>query len=149
MGNLLHKYISKTNLHLHSQHQKQTLPLKQAILIRIDQPGSGKHTNPTHQIQIGQMQDNQTEQIQMEQTNSTEHIQINPVKQKGNELRPWHNHKHNKTKQQKISLQSSYLTGDGWTRRTNVCIRQHTYTQNYTTCRQCCCLRKSKDRHQN
>ena len=37
---------------------KQTLALEQATLTQIDQPGPGQQTNPTQQIQLGQIQDN-------------------------------------------------------------------------------------------
>ena len=53
---------------------KQTLTLEQATVAQSDQPVPGQQTNPTQQIQIRQIQDNQTEYTQMEQTNTTEHI---------------------------------------------------------------------------
>ena len=52
---------------------KQTLTLKQATLAQSDQP------------EPGQIQDNQNEYTQMEQTNTTEHLQIQAVQTQTNQ----------------------------------------------------------------
>ena len=64
---------------------KQTLTLERAALAQSDQPVPGQQTNPTQQIQIRQIQDNQTEFTQMEQTNTTEHLQIQAVQTQTNQ----------------------------------------------------------------
>ena len=90
----------------------------------------------------------------MEQTNTTEHLQIQAVQTQRNQP--------GQTELEQAQAMALPQTQDKTTeklfaesiavisheRQTNFCIRQHTYTQNNTTRKQCCCLRESKHRHQ-